>query len=198
MNELFVSRIMRIADLLSGADPVLICGLGGISLENQHLAFFLARKIGAYTHVDKISLPTRTYGVAPNQNEGAIADGFESYQNSKIINSLGAYKVALAQGGGAFVSFCEGIPKRLPTITLDKLLSLNKFDVILQIGETAYDTKSNCRNYPNYYTINASLSKGETILREDGIPIRVKNDTDPNCPELSKILSLLISEVSAC
>lgn len=62
MNEYWKENLCAIADKLRKARAVAIFGLCGISLEDQHRAYSLARRIGAYVSVERPLLPTLTRG----------------------------------------------------------------------------------------------------------------------------------------
>lgn len=62
MSDNWTSGLKNMKQALNNAHAIAVCGLGGISLENQHAAFRLMRMLGAYGYVERTLLPTLTRG----------------------------------------------------------------------------------------------------------------------------------------
>jgi len=79
---------------LKEADATVICGLGGISMEEQRLAVSLAKKLGAVVSVERPLLPTVTQSslngcdlvlYAGGQLPFALAEGVKTLQDDRLL-----------------------------------------------------------------------------------------------------------------
>jgi hypothetical protein len=75
MNARWKEDVCMIADELQKARAVAIFGLCGVSLEDQHCAFSLARRLSAYVSVERPLLPTLTRGSFGRHTQFLIAGG---------------------------------------------------------------------------------------------------------------------------
>jgi hypothetical protein len=75
MNAYWKENVCAIADKLQKARAIVIFGLCGISLDDQHRAYSLARRIGAYVSVERPLLPTLTRGSLSRHTLVLLAGG---------------------------------------------------------------------------------------------------------------------------
>ncbi len=108
--------VRSMADTLNDARAVAVFGLAGISLEDQHRAFALIRKLGAYVSVERPLLPTLTFG------------------------SLSQHKLILTAGGEPDVP----LPAGAETARDDRLASSEAWRClrVLRRGRTAYGAEA--------------------------------------------------------
>lgn len=116
MNDRWLNDARAIADALKRARAIAIFGLCGVSLEDQHRAFSLARSLGAYVSVERPMLPTLTRG------------------------SLGRHTLFLTAGGEPDVA----LPQNVTVLRDERLLTADAWRTlrILQRGCTGDGTEA--------------------------------------------------------
>jgi len=130
MNDHWQSDARAIADALNQARAIAIFGLCGVSLEDQHRAFTLARSLGAYVSVERPMLPTLTRG------------------------SLGRHTLLLTAGGEPDVA----PPQNVTVLRDERLLTADAWRKlrILQRGRTADGVEAYRELYETIVTANGA------------------------------------------
>ena len=88
MSDNWTSGLKNMKQALNNAHAIAVCGLGGISLENQHAAFRLMRMLGAYGYVERTLLPTLTRGSLVRHSLILAAGGEPNFQIPKTCRVL--------------------------------------------------------------------------------------------------------------
>ncbi len=135
--------------------------------------------------------------------------GLDFLQASDCLNLLGAYETALEEAGGANASFAGGTEYASDAFLLEELLSQGALGAALLIGEAAgRDAEVLKAGVPLYAIGNvipgAALSipaelqcKGGTVLRSDGLPVRIAESAQSGLVSLSEVLETMIAEARA-
>ena len=142
--------------------------------------------------------------------ECALPLGLDYLQITSCINLLGAYETALEEAGGAYATFAGGMEHADDAFALEELLSRGALGAALLIGDCIDETDSVlAAGVPLYVaggkvkgaarSIPAELkSPGGTILRDDGLPVRMTETAAGGLVTLTEVLETMIAEARAC
>lgn len=141
--------------------------------------------------------------------ECALPLGLDFLQASDCLNLLGAYETALEEAGGANASFVGGAEYASDAFLLEELLRQGALGAALLIGSAAGREAEALKTGVPLYAIGnvipgAALSipaelqcKGGTVLRSDGLPVRVAESAQSGLVSLSEVLETMIAEARA-
>jgi len=102
--------VKAIADALNGAQAIVLFGFCGVSLEDQHRAFQLARTLGAYVSVGRPLLPTLTRGslkqhalilLAGGEPDVSLPEGAKHLRDDRLLTQKAWRCLRVLQRGRA-------------------------------------------------------------------------------------------------
>jgi hypothetical protein len=135
--------------------------------------------------------------------------GLDFLQAFNCLNLLGAYETALEEAGGANASFAGGTEYASDAFLLEELLRQDALGAALLISDAAGREEQVLKaGVPLYvigntipgaaFSIPAELqAKGGTILRSDGLPVRVAESGQSGLVTISEVLETMIAEARA-
>ena len=135
--------------------------------------------------------------------------GLDFLQAADCLNLLGAYETALEEAGGANASFAGGTEYASDAFLLEELLRQDALGAALLIGEDNGREAEVLNAVVSLYVIGNTVpgamlsipaelqSKGGTILRSDGLPVRVAESEQSGLVSISEVLETMIAEARA-
>ncbi|MPM32083.1 hypothetical protein SDC9_78642 [bioreactor metagenome] len=141
--------------------------------------------------------------------ECALPTGLDYLQATDCLNMLGAYETALEEASGAHASFAGGAEYPNDAFALEELLENGALGAALLIGDAAGQEEQVLKAGVPLYSIGSAVPgavqsipaelqcKGGTVLRSDGLPVRVAVSGQSGLIPISEVLETMIAEARA-
>lgn len=141
--------------------------------------------------------------------ECALPLGLDYLQASDCLNLHGAYETALEETGGAHASLAGGTEYPNDAFAVEELLKNGALGAALLIGDAAGQEEEALKAGVPLYSIGNAVPgavrsipaelqcKGGTILRSDGLPVRVAVSGQSGLVPISEALETMIAEARA-